>query len=87
MLTRYSYATLTTVSTGCDMELLLVVAMDLADETCRKHQNNFKNLESHPEVCLDLINELQTRINGYELADYAKAMAYAVNSLRAKAET
>jgi hypothetical protein len=67
---------------GCNMELLIVVAMKLANELGNVQSQSFSDFESHPETCLAIITELQTRITGYELADYIKAMTYAVENQR-----
>lgn len=60
------------------MELLLVVAMSLANEIQSDPKQKFSDFENQPEICFALIKELQTRIHGYELSDYVKAMTYAI---------
>jgi hypothetical protein len=67
---------------GSDMELLIVVAMNLANELRSDKQESFIDFERQPDTCFELIKELQTRIQGYELSDYIKAMTYAINSQR-----
>jgi hypothetical protein len=62
------------------MELLIVVAIKLASEIKNDCWRQFSNIEQQPAACLAIINELQSRIQGYDLSDYVKAMAYAINT-------
>ncbi len=62
------------------MELLLVVALSLANEIRQENPSTFDELEQQPKVCAALISELENRIQGYELSDYVKAMAYAIKT-------
>ena len=38
------------------------------------------DIEFQPETCCALITELQSRIQGYELTEYVKAMTHAIQS-------
>ena len=62
------------------MELLLVTAIEIANELKHSQQKSLNDIEFQPETCCALITELQSRSQGYELTEYVKAMTHAIQS-------
>lgn len=62
------------------MERLLLASLKLANEVKLKNTKIFNELEQSPQACFALITELQSRVTGYELNDYVKAMTHAIKN-------
>lgn len=65
------------------MKSLIISAIELAQELQEGRWGQFEDLNNQPVICLKLINELQSRVKGYELSDYVKAITYAINRQQA----